>query len=164
MIIFPCRNHQRFRTTLQAPCNLMSLAEPGAISREVLVPAYFIYIYYYYYYYYLADCMTFLHLPAPIWQLYYILPPVVSVIPVFYIYYIILYYIILYYIILYYIIYYSPLGTKYVTFLLYMHDVNVNKFQTRQLNIMIQCRSLIRHVFHLHLFLYDFVCGLLCAA
>ena len=35
-------------------------------------------------YYYLACCTTFLHLPAPIWQLYYILPPVVSVIPVFF--------------------------------------------------------------------------------
>ena len=35
-------------------------------------------------YYYLAGCTTFPHLPAPIWQLYYILPPVVSVIPVFF--------------------------------------------------------------------------------
>ena len=34
MIIFPCRNHQRFRTTLQAPRNLLSLAEYGAISRS----------------------------------------------------------------------------------------------------------------------------------
>ena len=34
--------------------------------------------------YYLAGCTTFLHLPAPISQLYYILPPVVSVIPVFF--------------------------------------------------------------------------------
>ena len=36
------------------------------------------------YYYYLAGCTTFLHFPAPIWQLYYIIPPVVSVIPGFF--------------------------------------------------------------------------------
>ena len=34
-------------------------------------------------YHYLAGCTMFPHLPAPIWQLYYLLPPVASVIPVF---------------------------------------------------------------------------------
>ena len=43
-----------------------------------------IYIIYYYYYFYLAGCSTFPHLPAPICQLYYLLPPVASVIPVFF--------------------------------------------------------------------------------
>ena len=33
-------------------------------------------------YYYLAGCTMFPHLPAPVWQLYYLLPPVTSVIPV----------------------------------------------------------------------------------
>ena len=74
MIIFPFRNHQRFRTILQAPCtrNLLSLGEYGAISREVLVLAYFYTLYYI--------------------ILYYII-----------LYYIILYYIMSYYIISYYI-------------------------------------------------------------
>ena len=51
----------------------------------------FIYVYVYIYIYthictfiYLAGCATFLHLPAPIWQLYYLLFPFVSVIPVFF--------------------------------------------------------------------------------
>ena len=35
-------------------------------------------------YYYLVGCTTFPHLPAPIWQLYYLLPPFASVIPVFF--------------------------------------------------------------------------------
>ena len=34
--------------------------------------------------FYLAGCSTFLHLPAPIWQLSYLLPPVVSAILVFF--------------------------------------------------------------------------------
>ena len=34
--------------------------------------------------FYLAGCTTFPHLPAPIWQLYYLLLPFVSVIPVFF--------------------------------------------------------------------------------
>ena len=38
----------------------------------------------YYYYYYLAGCLTFLHLPAPIWQLSYLFLPFVSVIPLFF--------------------------------------------------------------------------------
>jgi hypothetical protein len=37
-----------------------------------------------YYYYYLAGCTMFPHLPAPIWQLQYLLSPVASVIPVFF--------------------------------------------------------------------------------
>jgi len=36
------------------------------------------------YYYYFAGYTMFPHLPAPIWQLYYLLPPVASVIPVFF--------------------------------------------------------------------------------
>ena len=40
---------------------------------------------FYIFYYYLAGCIMFPHLPAPIWQLYYLLPPVASVIPVFFI-------------------------------------------------------------------------------
>ena len=35
--------------------------------------------YYYYYYYYLAAFTAFPHLPAPIWQLYYLLPPLASI-------------------------------------------------------------------------------------
>ena len=35
-------------------------------------------------YYYLAGCAMFPHFPAPIWQLDFLLPPVVSVIPVFF--------------------------------------------------------------------------------
>ena len=37
-----------------------------------------------FYYYYLAGCTKFSHLPAPIWQLHYLLPPVTSVIPFFF--------------------------------------------------------------------------------
>ena len=36
------------------------------------------------YFIYLAGCTTFPHLPAPISQLYYLLLPLVSVIPVFF--------------------------------------------------------------------------------
>ena len=39
---------------------------------------------YFKFFIYLAGCTTFLHLPAPIWQLYYLLLPFVSVIPVFF--------------------------------------------------------------------------------
>jgi len=35
-------------------------------------------------YYYLSGCTMFPHPPAPIWQLYYLLSPVASVIPVFF--------------------------------------------------------------------------------
>ena len=44
----------------------------------------YIYIYNNYYYYYLVGCTIFSHLPAPIWQIYYLLPPVTSVISVFF--------------------------------------------------------------------------------
>ena len=42
------------------------------------------YYYYYYYYYYLAGSTLFSLLPAPVWQLFYLLPPVTSVIPIFF--------------------------------------------------------------------------------
>jgi hypothetical protein len=65
-----------FRNTLSVPSSWAGRCDDGRdrVFRKVSIQNY----------YYLAGCTMFSHLPASIWQLYYLLPPVTSVTPVFF--------------------------------------------------------------------------------